>query len=201
MKKQQFVLSTLLVCSTLFLVCGCKVPPGVYDDSREYYLPFQAGYASYVAQGNLGYVSHVYKLKNAIDFMMPVNTDIVAARCGKVVEVVLSNPNINCYTCISNYITVEHSDGTQAKYVHLYKDDNPKVVVGQYVERGEFLGFSGNSGNSLSPHLHFEVWKDGDHETGDTLVVQFADVDKNGVPTFGNTYTSMNLPGTIKCYP
>jgi murein DD-endopeptidase MepM/ murein hydrolase activator NlpD len=189
------------------ILSGCRVcPPGIYENSREYYLPYEEGFASFVVQCNQGPFGHHKNGKNAIDFMMPINTHIVAARCGKVMEVVLSYPdNIQCpvtETCGQNYITIEHSDGTQAKYVHLKHDDNPMVLVGQYVERGQFIAFSGNTGYSWMPHLHFEVW--GPDENGDlnkTLVVYFADVDGDGVPLAGTTYTSHNQPGTTTCYP
>ena len=188
------------------MLSGCRVcPPGLYDDSREYYLPYEEGFASFVVQGNQGPISHHQMGKNAIDFVMPVDTHILAASCGKVVEVVLSYPDINCPVtgiCGHNYITIEQSDGTQAKYVHLKHDDNPMVLVGQYVERGQFIAFSGNTGNSWMPHLHFEVW--GPDENGDlnkTLVVYFADVDGDGVPLAGTTYTSENHLGTMTCYP
>ena len=35
--------------------------------------------------------------------------------------------------------------------------DSLAVSAGQKVEQGDFLGFSGNTGNSTGPHLHLEV--------------------------------------------
>ena len=49
---------------------------------------------------------------------------------------------------------VRHTDGTFGWYVHL-KNGSVRVKVGQAVRAGEQLGALGNSGMSVSPHLHF----------------------------------------------
>jgi murein DD-endopeptidase MepM/ murein hydrolase activator NlpD len=54
-----------------------------------------------------------------------------------------------------NIIVVDHGYGTVTRYGHL---DGFNVRPGQRVKRGDVIGFSGNTGRSTAPHLHYEVW-------------------------------------------
>jgi hypothetical protein len=55
-----------------------------------------------------------------------------------------------------NHVIVDLGNGTFAFYAHLKKGSViPKR--GEFVSRGQLLGFVGNSGNSGAPHLHFEI--------------------------------------------
>jgi murein DD-endopeptidase MepM/ murein hydrolase activator NlpD len=58
----------------------------------------------------------------------------------------------------ANYILVRHNDGTLANYAHLSKGGS-NVKPGQIVEAGDLIGFSGNTGFTSGPHLHFSVFK------------------------------------------
>jgi murein DD-endopeptidase MepM/ murein hydrolase activator NlpD len=55
-----------------------------------------------------------------------------------------------------NYLMIRHGDGTRANYWH-FKKDGVLVNVGDTVQQGQLIGFSGNTGYSAFPHLHFEV--------------------------------------------
>jgi murein DD-endopeptidase MepM/ murein hydrolase activator NlpD len=56
-----------------------------------------------------------------------------------------------------NIIVVDHGAGLSSRYMHLSKF---KMKSGQKVSKGDVIGFSGNSGRSSAPHLHWEVsWK------------------------------------------
>ncbi len=48
---------------------------------------------------------------------------------------------------------LQHIDGTQTWYMHL---DAYAVKLGDSVKQGQIIGFSGNTGDSSAPHLHFE---------------------------------------------
>ena len=49
---------------------------------------------------------------------------------------------------------IRHSDGNGTLYAHLKALG---VRVGELVERGQPVGYSGSTGNSTGPHLHFEA--------------------------------------------
>jgi murein DD-endopeptidase MepM/ murein hydrolase activator NlpD len=51
-------------------------------------------------------------------------------------------------------VWIEHDNGYKTLYAHLSRYD---VDAGQIVRQGQLIGLSGNSGNSLGPHLHFEI--------------------------------------------
>jgi hypothetical protein len=49
-------------------------------------------------------------------------------------------------------------DGTFAAYIHLVQNGSV-VNEGDVVTEGQLIGYSGNTGNSSGPHLHFHVWR------------------------------------------
>ena len=126
-----------------------------YDTSYAYELPFQKGKEYLLSQGYNGAFSH--KNENSLDFTMDVGTPLLAAREGVVVSVVQNNdkfcPKPECKK-YSNYVTIYHSDGTFADYIHL-KYNGAKVKIGNKVNAGDMIAYSGNTGWSSGPHLHF----------------------------------------------
>lgn len=129
-----------------------------HDDNYAYAIP--AGSKYKIMQGYNGTFSHTGK--KAIDFEMPVGSKIYAAREGVVLDVKSDSDkgciNPNCVH-FANYILIYHSDGTIGAYFHLQKN-GVAVVKNQKIAKGQLIGYSGNTGWSSKPHLHFEVYKE-----------------------------------------
>jgi hypothetical protein len=60
-----------------------------------------------------------------------------------------------------NAVYVQHADGSIAWYGHMRNGSPTSKAVGAPVERGEYLGIVGSSGNSSAVHLHLEVYASG----------------------------------------
>lgn len=84
-----------------------------------------------------------------IDFMASIGTPVYASASGKVV--VTSTGWSGGY---GNQIVVDHGGGRQTRYAHL---NSFAVSSGEEVGKGQVIGYSGNTGRSTGPHLHFEV--------------------------------------------
>jgi murein DD-endopeptidase MepM/ murein hydrolase activator NlpD len=133
----------------------------VHDDSYVYRLPFAAGMTVRVSQGYNGGLSHKGLSAYAIDFSLPIGTPIYAAREGEVVGVDVSS-NLGgaspLYRPYMNYVNIRHSDGTLGNYYHL-KLGGSAVKIGDTVKKGQLIAYSGNTGYTTAPHLHFSVSK------------------------------------------
>jgi hypothetical protein len=86
--------------------------------------------------------------------------EIIAAASGKIIDKHDGEFDKNCgfNSLTTNYVVVEHSDGSRAMYWHMKKNSVTSKAIGQDVVVGELLGIVGSSGSSSGPHLHFEVW-------------------------------------------
>jgi murein DD-endopeptidase MepM/ murein hydrolase activator NlpD len=155
----------------------------VHDANAIYALPYAPGKAYKISQGFRGKYSHFGCDEFAIDWKMPIGTPIHAARGGVVVgakdDSNVGGPDKK-YDWDANYILIRHDDGTLGHYVHLQYGGN-KVKVGQRVRTGDFIGFSGNTGHSTGPHLHFAVFKARDGKNRETIPVKFRTSDANAI--------------------
>jgi len=106
---------------------------------------------------------HLYsrKLRHALDFLCRVGTPIFAAQSGKVIWIKddskIGGKNKKKYWDLGNRIVIKHRLGEYTAYEHL-KYKGTVVKVGQKVKKGQLIGYSGNTGYSHGPHLHFEVF-------------------------------------------
>lgn len=95
-------------------------------------------------------IFHTQKQHRGQDIGIPVGTTVVSAAEGVV-------SHAGPMGGFGNAIMVTHSINGQiftSVYAHL---SNIGVSTGQHVGKGQFIGKSGNTGNSTGPHLHFEI--------------------------------------------
>ncbi len=93
------------------------------------------------------------KFHYGMDFTAPRGTPVYASGDGKVTRA------DNSATGYGNHIRIDHGYGYVSLYAHLYKYN---VRKGQKVKRGDLIGFVGSTGRSEAPHLHYEIFKDGE---------------------------------------
>lgn len=92
------------------------------------------------------------KQHNGMDFTAPTGTPIYATGNGKIKRA------DNTASGFGQHIEIDHGFGYKTIYAHLSKYN---VKRGQKVSRGDLIGFVGNTGRSVGPHLHYEVHKNG----------------------------------------
>lgn len=93
----------------------------------------------------------INKFHKGMDFSASTGTPVYASGNGKVIRAQRSST-------FGKVIYIEHGYGYRTIYAHL-----SKMVVrrGATVKRGDLIGYVGSTGLSVSPHLHYEVHKNG----------------------------------------
>ncbi|MCW8329774.1 M23 family metallopeptidase [Photobacterium sp. SDRW27] len=93
-------------------------------------------------------VSGKKRMHRGLDFAVNIGTPIYAPADGVVETVRPSNKGSG------NFLRLQHSFGFTSSYSHLKKF---AVRSGDFVNKGDLIGYSGNSGLSSGPHLHYEI--------------------------------------------
>lgn len=92
-------------------------------------------------------ITGVYSLHTGTDWYVPTGTAVMASATGTVISAGWNGGYGYC-------VQMRHSDGSVTKYAHL---SSIAVSYGQNVMQGQVVGYSGSTGNSTGPHLHFEI--------------------------------------------
>jgi len=95
----------------------------------------------------------IRKMHEGMDFTAKPGTPIYASGNGTVTRAERSSS-------FGNVVYINHGYGYKTVYAHMKKIATSK---GRKVKRGDVIGYVGNTGRSVSPHLHYEVIKDGRH--------------------------------------
>jgi murein DD-endopeptidase MepM/ murein hydrolase activator NlpD len=92
-----------------------------------------------------------WKAHLGTDFGAKTGTPILAVADGKVIFSGWKGG-------YGNVIKIKHADGYVSLYAH---QSRRKAKVGEYVSKGEVIGYVGNTGRSTGPHLHLGIYKNG----------------------------------------
>jgi hypothetical protein len=162
-----------------------------------YYLPYAAGTSRWL-EGSISHFQSIPELgypscaqeycRYAYDFTDSWHFPLLASKDGAVYasRESCADGSSNC----TNYIVLYNaSEGTYQIYLHLANGTIPnKLTAGTWVQKGEYLGDSDDTGYSTSQHVHFmvttSVWYGGDgYYWGRSIDIRFADVAiNNGIP-------------------
>ena len=112
--------------------------------SGDYFWPVDGGYISaYMGDGR----GH-----KGLDIAAPYGTPIYAATSGTVTRAA------NKYDGYGNSVMVANDDGNVTMYAHM---SSIAISYGDYVVKGQLLGYVGSTGYATGNHLHFEVRSNG----------------------------------------
>lgn len=125
--------------------------------SGDYFWPVDGGYISAYMGDRRGH--------KGIDIAAPYGTPIYAAESGSIIET-----GSGWGGGYGNYIKIEHSDGKITLYGH---QSSLAVDYGDYVVKGQLIGYVGSTGDSTGNHLHFEVRSNGTYLNPTDYVSQY----------------------------
>ena len=94
----------------------------------------------------------IIKFHTGMDFTAPTGTDVYSTGNGVINAVQTSQRGLG------NHIIIDHGFGYSSIYAHL---DRFNVRKGQKIQRGDVIGYVGNTGTSVAPHLHYEIKHNG----------------------------------------
>lgn len=98
-------------------------------------------------------ISGTFKFHTGLDFGCDIGTPLYATGDGIVTNAGYGESGYGMY------VDIDHKNGYMTKFAHM---SSTKVAVGAAVKRGQLIGYSGNTGLSSGPHLHYEIMLKGE---------------------------------------
>jgi len=95
-------------------------------------------------------ITGAQEFHDGVDIAVPIGTPLVAPKAGYVIDTGYSRS-------FGRFLRLAHEQ-YESFFAHL---DSVSVSVGDHVEQGVHVAYSGNTGWSTGPHLHFGLFKDG----------------------------------------
>ena len=164
-KKVSCILLMLLACSTV--VQAEEITPVVTTDQTTVYRDTSGMKLDYIQipgflvsplqqkgevlapfnQSRIGY------FHQGIDIRAAEGTPIFASADGIVTKAAPDSKSVTKGG--GHMIFIDYGNGVEARYMHLSAYG---VIAGDDVKAGDIIGFTGNTGDSSTPHLHFEYY-------------------------------------------
>ena len=119
---------------------GTLTPPTYIKPVNSNYVTSHFGYRDHP-------ILHEWRLHTGVDWYVPMNTPVKASSSGVVIRA-------SWFGSYGYCVDIQHSDGSITRYAHL---NSFAVEYGQTVRQGQVVAYSGNTGASVGPHLHFEL--------------------------------------------
>ncbi len=150
----------------------------LYTNQVRIKAPWPGGVTYRCNQGNFGPYSHNTPYTfYSWDFNLPMDSPVLAVTDG---VICLAGCTEN--DGYGNQLRIKHHNGAYSIYAHL---NDFCVFVGQSVQQGQLIAYSGSTGNVTGPHLHFSIID----TIGFSLPSIFCDI---GIPMERFYYTSQN---------
>ncbi len=108
---------------------------------------------------------------DGLDLGLPIGSKIYSAAGGEVIGVGNTDLVRSCRSW-GQWVMIRHFNGLTTLYAHL---SLPTVTVGDIVSQGDLIAYSGNTGISTGPHLHFSVYY-----SGGAKVVPYENISSSG---------------------
>lgn len=96
-------------------------------------------------------VLKIYRAHLGVDYSANIGTKVFSAADGKIIFKGIKGG-------YGRTVVIKHDSGYKTLYGHLSSFDK-KLKIGQKIKQGQLIAFSGNSGVSSGPHLHFGVYR------------------------------------------
>ena len=178
--------------------------------SQNYLFPINNNSQNYLS-GNLGELrGDHFHMGIDIKTFGKINLPVIASENGFIERLRVSG------TGYGKAIYIKHEDGNKTVYAHLnkfndkfekyitdYQYKNKKFIVNLFpgnkfeVKKGDTIGYSGNSGSSGAPHLHYE-FRDSNDLVYNPLSLNFKEIKDNRSPTIELiSFKSMDLESRV----
>ena len=133
-----------------------KIDPSALPSKRSGVLARPVSGVITQEYGATAFAQYGYRGKwhNGLDFAAPIGTSVYSAEKGTVIAVGDSDKYCN-KGAYGKFVVVKHENNLTTLYSHLSLQ---KVKVGDTIERGGLIGYSGKTGYATGPHLHFSVF-------------------------------------------
>lgn len=93
------------------------------------------------------------RFHRGIDFAASEGTPIKSVLDGTVIDAGMEG-------ALGRIVRIQHANGLRTVYAHCSR---LAVRKGDRVQQGQIIAYSGSTGRTTGPHLHFEVWQNGRH--------------------------------------